>query len=869
MELLEREQPLSRLVAAMAAVARDESGSCALIAGEAGVGKTSLVRAFLAGLHPGTPVLQTGCEDLYTPRPLGPLIDLADRLPPSIGHALEQGRVSSALFPIVLRHLRALARPGVLVVEDLHWADIGTLDMLRYLGRRLQDVPLLLVFTHRADGLAPDHPLRAVLGDLPAGSTLRLALEPLSRTAVETLAHVHRRDADGLFEATGGNPFYLSELLAAPAGVLPLPVRDAVGAALARLPAEARDLAAWVSMIPGRIERALLERVASPELDGLEPCLRSGLLQIDPQGIAFRHEIARRAVHDSLTELQRLGAHRAIFDALSSPGGTVVPARLVHHAEAAGLHEQLAALAPVAARQASASGAHREAARLFGLTLEYHPDDASTDRADLLEAQAHEWMLTNRHDDAIACRERARAIRAAHGDRLREAVNLRWLARLHWFARGSSPQAYRLAREAINMLEALPLHRELALACTSLSHLCLGGDDLEGAQRWGLRAIELAEELDDAEALCHALTNVASARLRLHDDAMAWERLHRSLSIALSSGFEPDAARAYVNLFIHCVVHRDFKLALRYAQDGIAFSETKGLDVYTVRLLVRRAFAFLVMGRWDLVDADLHLLATRHTLSAMEGATRDFMAAILALRRGGPDARARLDASIDAMANHHASLWFTSSAAVLAEAAWLAGDDAAIDEIVGPSLAHARSIGDRWGIGELAAWRRRAGVRTVETIPGLPEPYALELRGCCVDAAQAWQQLGCPYDRALALASGDEAAQRQAVVIFDELGAVPAAQRVRRNLHAVGARGVARGPQPRTRGDALGLTAREREVFELARRGVPTGTIASRLHRSGRTVEHHLASVYRKLGVGQRAELMARYPAPAMNPSTT
>ena len=205
-------------------------------------------------------------------------------------------------------------------------------------------------------------------------------------------------------------------------------------------------------------------------------------------------------------------------------------------------------------------------------------------------------------------------------------------------------------------------------------------------------------------------------------------------------------------------------------------------------------------------------------------------------------------------------IWFTSTAAACAESAWQSGDAAALRAAVAPALEQALAIGDRWRAGELVAWLVRAGCDATR-VPAaqLAGPYALEAALRVRDAAEAWARLGCPYEQALALTGGDEADLREALQCFERLGAAPAAEATRRRMRALGVRGVQRGPQPRTRVDPLGLTAREREVFEQLRRGHSNAAIAARLHRSERTVEHHVAAVLAKLGLNSRVALIAAF----------
>jgi predicted ATPase len=234
--LLEREAFLDTL--------NGPPGRLILVGGEAGVGKTALVREFADG----RPVLWGSCDPLHTPRPLGPLLDVAEAAGGELQEAMATAPRPAVVVAALLRAMRDL--PGtVLVLEDLHWADEGTLDVLRLLGRRMRDVPSLAVVTFRDDEPAP---LRVVLGELAtARGVERIKLPPLSAQAVRTLAEPHGVDADALHRSTGGNPFYVTEVLSAPAAAIPATVRDAVLARAARLSPPARELLERLAMIPG------------------------------------------------------------------------------------------------------------------------------------------------------------------------------------------------------------------------------------------------------------------------------------------------------------------------------------------------------------------------------------------------------------------------------------------------------------------------------------------------------------------------------------------------------------------------------------------------------------------------------------------
>jgi DNA-binding CsgD family transcriptional regulator len=228
------------------------------------------------------------------------------------------------------------------------------------------------------------------------------------------------------------------------------------------------------------------------------------------------------------------------------------------------------------------------------------------------------------------------------------------------------------------------------------------------------------------------------------------------------------------------------------------------------------------------------------------------------MRRGDEGAEDRLVALTDVLRRIGVQLWHIANASACAEAAWLRGDANAVEAVAQSALELANEFGEPWRIGQLAMWLERAGRPWRGPLRSTAHPYTLELAGAWREAADEWRLLGCPYDRALALLAGDEAALREAVEIFDTLGARPAAELGRRRLRALGARGVRRGHYQHARRDPHGLTRREREIHDLLVRGMSNEDIALRLHRSTRTIEHHVSAILAKLGVASRAGAIAK-----------
>ncbi|HJU47902.1 MAG TPA: AAA family ATPase, partial [Gaiellaceae bacterium] len=311
--LLERDDALAALHGSLAE-ARAGSGRLALVAGEAGVGKTALVRTFSASVGHAARVLEGACDALFTPRPLGVFADVAAET----GGPLADVVAGEAAAHDVLAAVRAELDTGctVLVLEDLHWADEATLDVVRLLGRRVEGLAALVIATYRDDELERDHPLRIVLGELAtARGVVRVRLEPLSAAAVAQLADGYEVDVDELYRHTSGNPFFVTEALEAECEEIPATVRDAVLARTARLGPEARTVVEAVSVAPPHMEPWLLEAACGEHAAAAEECLASGVLGVTGAGIAFRHELARLAIEQSLPPGRRLALHRRLLAA--------------------------------------------------------------------------------------------------------------------------------------------------------------------------------------------------------------------------------------------------------------------------------------------------------------------------------------------------------------------------------------------------------------------------------------------------------------------------------------------------------------------------------------------------------------------------
>ena len=626
-DLLERDREVAVLEHALADVEERSVGRVVLVSGEAGAGKTTLLRAFCRDRER---VLWGGCDPLFTPRPLGPLLDIAEIL----GNGLRRDPTPHDVFLYLTRALRA--EPAVVVLEDVHWADEATLDVLKLLGRRIDGVPALVAVTYRDDELDARHPLRSVIGDLPVPPVAqRLRLASLSREAVGVLGDAHGLDGDDLWHKTGGNPFFVTEAIAA-GGNVPTTVRDAVLARAARLGTAARAMLDAAAVVPQRAAPWLLASIAGDFSEAVDECVSSGILVVSPLGVAFRHELARLVIEEAISPARRAMLHRRALVALADPpSGTRDFARLAHHAEAAGDADAVRRYAIAAARRAETLRAHREAAAQYARALRFGDDLPPAMRADLLAAQALACFPADMYDEGIAALEREVELRRGLGDALAEGDAERRLAQFLWCP-GRTDESRRAVERAIAVLEQLPPTPELGRAYVEATFTHAYGSRVAEAIDCRDRAIAVAEEVGVPAIALEAKLNAAVATKDV--DAV----------LAL---IEPTAALGAPGLMAHlcltlanvAVARRRFDVAEDAIDRGLTLVAANAFELTRLYLLAYRAILELVEGRWDeAAETASKVLRIRRT-STTPRIRALVTLALVRLRRGDPDSESLLD----------------------------------------------------------------------------------------------------------------------------------------------------------------------------------------------------------------------------------
>lgn len=869
--LVEREQPLKELIA-MSRRAAIGHGGIALVAGEAGIGKTTLLEEMRLRAGPGSTVIWGGCDALFTPRALGPIHDMAHALGSEVRELLASGGQPSQLFAAVLRQVETSRDTSILVFEDVHWADHATLDFLKFLGRRISMLRALLVISFRIDEISADHPLTQVLGELPPSCTNRIELLPLTPEGVLALGAPAGYDDGELYEITGGNPFFVTELLACQEDIhqsIPASVKDAVSSRLNRLVAAEREFLETISVMPGLVPRHLLHPLFGENADTLAmACVgRSLLMQDVNRGLRFRHELARLATLSRLSTTRQKNIHALVLDALLAPGGPEPTLdQLVHHSAGALDARRVLRYAPQAAAAAAAVGAHREAAAHLATALRFVDEAAPEAAAKLYEDWAYEAGLAlHINEEVLEARRHAITLWRALNRMDKVGDNLRWLSRLHWY-RGEAAEATHFADEAVRVLESTPPSSERAMAYSLRSQLHMLNDQMDEAIEWGQRALDLAAKFEDNEVRVHALNNIGTARI-FRDQPEGIEQLEESLELALRAGQHEHAARVYTNLAEYGVEYRNFELAERIISDGIAFDTQHDLDSWTHYLVGRLAQLRMEQGRLRDAETIAQGVLKLDRLTLLMQLPALIVLAKVRLRRGKQNARELATRALrDAIATDEPQ-YIVPARLGLIEAAWLNNEPASaadhFENLANLGVAQMHS----WNAGETAAWAHRlcfelpAGFRA-----SLPAPFELELQGDIETAAEEWEKLGAPYNAAVTLLNSRKGHKptnlAKAIKLFDATDASAAATKARnlaRSLgHAKHMPRARRGPYRAAKNHPLGLTRREQTILALVADGATNKDISQALARSQRTVEHHVSSMLSKLNVSTRMEAMLR-----------
>jgi len=853
MNLLERDEYLQTLRNGFDKTLAGK-GNSILIVGEAGIGKSSLVRSFLEEVQNKSQVFMALCDSLFTPRPLGVLYDLAQQIDPALAGRINITTQRTELFADFVKALTVYHKPVVLVIEDIHWADEASLDFIKYVARRIAQTQCLFILTYRDDEITLQHPLRNVLGELPAGTFTRVALPPLSKETVQTLANEKGYSGEDVYAVTGGNPFYVNEVLAGYSQGVPENIKDAVLALYNRQKEDTRRMWELLSIMPEGLDYGWLDKIDPQWQEAIDLCLANGILLFRNNRIVFKHELVRRAIETSLSPFKRLDLNKKVLELFSESfekNGAIE--RIVHYAKNGALNNIVVQYAPLAAKQAAAFGAHVEAAKLYLAAIEYNSSKNSNELVQLYEAYTYECYLTNQIKDAIFYQTKALQIWQAMNNQEQTGNSLRFLSRLWWYS-GHQKEAKLYGTQAIGLFENLPSSKAKAMAYSNLSQLYMLSENVEGAIEWGDKALAIATEIGDDEIRSHALNNIGTVKMKATSlMAEGKKQLLESLQIALQNSLHEHAARAYTNLISNSVTHKDYKTAEKYLEEGFQYCSERDLHSWAWYNMMWKARMLLERGDWEVAAG---LAGNQLSNPIQPGVVRIgaiTVKGIIKVRRGEEDSLALLKEAKELAFLTEEHQRILPVVIALLEYEWLSGNKVLSDEELATAQALIAQVDNMWLNSEAAFWMEKA--RSVELkLPVRYEPYKLLREGKAAEAADFWQIKGCTYERAFALFGGSEEQKREALNLLQTLHADATYQKLKSEMRSSGIRNIPRGLRSSTVSNPAQLTARELDILQLLKTGASNKEIGASLYISPKTVDHHISSILFKLDVPSRTK---------------
>jgi DNA-binding CsgD family transcriptional regulator/tetratricopeptide (TPR) repeat protein len=854
MELIERESFFEVLQTQYKNLGSGE-GNCVFISGEAGIGKTALVKAFCKEHRDDCNIYQGACDALFTPRPLAPLYDIIWQVNAGLwpnGKMIER---PTELFASFFRELNSQNRKSIIVFEDIHWADEATLDFIKFFARRIMQLPCLFILTYRDNESDFDTSIRNILAQLSPDGVVRLPLTLLSREAVTNMAVDRGYDGEDVYTISGGNPFYVNEILASYSPGVPDNIKDSILAVYDRQEEGTKHAWQICSVIPEGLEINRFAKIKSSWDEGMDHCFALKIIIIKNDKVIFKHELYRRTIEASLSPFKRIELNKIILDLfLPSFEAEGEIERIVQYAKNSNEHELVVRYAPVAARNAASLGSHFEAARLFLTAIEYSEGKDRDILIEFYEGYAYECYLTNQIKEAIIYATKSLKLLNENDEREKIGNSFCFLSRL-WWVNDDLNKAESAARQAIDVLENQPNSITKARAYSLMSQLKMLSDLSEECISWGEKAIDLAKELNDNAILSYALGNIGSVKIRMPDcKQQGLEMLQQSLQIALQHSYHDYAGMAYTNLTYNSMIVKDYVMAEDALNIGIPYCEENNLDLWRLYLLTVKAKVYLETGKWAAAYDKANQLAQDEKPAKI---TTIFALTILATveMRMGNNERviSRLTEAKEKAFETMEPQRIIQALTAFLEYEWITGEHFIEEEILESTIAMTAERGNIYGNSEFVFWLQKARGKFI-SLKEVFEGYDITDVVKAKKAAWIWKKTGCPYNEALALFAGTDDDKKEAIAIVHGLGADAVYQKMKMEMRTSGIKNIPRGLRKSTQSNAALLTTRELEVLKLLKEGLRNKEIAGKLFVSVKTVDHHISSILFKLDVDSRTK---------------
>ena len=855
MALIEREGLLASLQKHFEDIS-DGEGHCVFINGEAGIGKTALVKAFCKKQSDESSIYQGACDALFTPRPLAPLYDILWQVSKKRWPASPLSEERSALFADFFQELSAKKGKLLIVFEDIHWADEGTLDFIRFFARRIYQLPCLFILTYRDNEIHSMHPLRNVLGQLPPDSFTKLVVTPLSKQAVVEMATHKSYSGEDVYSISGGNPFYVNEILASYSPGVPDNIKDSILSVFERQKEGTKNAWQIWSVMPEGLE---VDRLAKIKASGesIDHCFAISVLIVENGKVVFKHELYRRTIEESLTPFRRMELNKMMLelflDSFEEKGEIE---RILHYAKNANEKKLVVKYAPEAAAKASSIGAHKEASKLYLTAIEYFEGNDINQLAKFYKAYAYECYLSNQIQEAINFTEKVLNNSRENSEIEKTGDSLLFLSRLWWF-NGNRMNAENFAGQAIELLKDQPASITKAMVFSNMSQLKMLSNEPAECMLWGEKAIAMAKELDNEDILCHALNNVGSVQMFIHSSEQnGIAMLQQSLEIALKNSYHEHAARAYTNLASGLVKIKSYAFASKTLDDGIHYCEERDLNSWTFYMLSWKARLNLETGHWEEACSIADNLLKNENQPAIIKITALIVVAKIIMRKEDKDVLALLlEAKTRSFKTMELQRVIPSMVALL-EYEWLTGKTIIEQDDIEQTTVLIKQTGTDLEKNEFAFWMKKAGRHFVGG-KEIAEAYDTYSVAKALKAASFWEKTGCLYEQALVLFEGKEDDKRKAIKIVQDLGAIAVYEKMKREMRNSGIKNIPRGIRKSTRSNAALLTYREMDVLRLIKEDLQNKEIAAQLYISAKTVDHHISSILFKLDASSRSKAVS------------